>query len=331
MVHLFDQHFALGNGGIQSRLLGLALFADVRGHQEQLINGLAFFVQGQVVDIPDLGGHFAGHDVLTVYGLSAVQAGQHVSAQHPRTVGVKQLFRRLAQGLAGIHVQEGGGSLVAFQHLQALGIHQGDGHGRHLDDALQGGLSFNGLGLGLAAAVNVQQSVGDVALVEFAVGDHGVAHHPEHPAVSAHHLTLECVSLTVLQVVQVVGHPEGVIDVRGGHGAQGLPDEVGQVARKHAARGSVHPGDALAVERDDADKDGVQNGASSVSLQGQVLFGSVAVVHVDERGDEAFFRAMGVDQTQGHFGPQSGATAVAQGALTLPVAQAAQDAHHVGL
>jgi hypothetical protein len=40
VVHLAHQHLALGDGGLQPRLLGGALLGHVAGHQQQLRRGL---------------------------------------------------------------------------------------------------------------------------------------------------------------------------------------------------------------------------------------------------------------------------------------------------
>ena len=155
---------------------------------------------------------------------------------------------------------------------------------------------------------------------------------PEDATVAAHHLALECVGLAVFEAVEVVGQAERVVQVGRGHGAQGLPDEVGQVACEHAARRAVHPGDAVGVEGDDAHKNRVQDRAGAIGLQGQVPFGAVAGVDVHEGGDEAFFRSTRVDQPHRHLGPQGQARGLhSQRALALPVTQAAQHTADVGL
>jgi hypothetical protein len=203
--------------------------------------------------------------VLALHDRQRGQRLAHVGRHLGALLGAEQLLRRAAQqGRLGPAGQRRSG-LVALDDAQVLRLVQRDGHGRALDDAGQRGLGQPALRLGLAAAVDVQQRIGqllgDLAGAFLARRLHRVADDPELAPVAAAQLAFEDVGAGLGAVERMVG-----LVARRQH-AHGLAQHVLQLAAEHAPRRAVHPLDALGPHGDDAHQHRVQHRALALGAQ----------------------------------------------------------------
>jgi serine protease Do len=238
-------------------------------------------------------------------GERAVQVGRQLRALRAG----QPLRRHAAEDLLHRPARERRGHLVQLHHLLARGVEQRDGQRRGLDDALQAGARLHDAHLGLAAALDVQQRVGELAVRRVLAGDDDVADDPEVAPVARAQPAFEGLGLAFLQRLAVVGAAQRVVELVAGDDRDRRADEVGQLAAEHAARRAVHPLDAGVADGDDAHQHRVEDGARAVGLQHQRLARALAVVDVDEGHDGARRRLVDGHRPRAHLRPEQRAVA----------------------
>ena len=164
----------------------------------------------------------------------------------------EQVLGQLADG-ARRHV-------VDLHDRQRLGVEQGDRERRRLDHPTQRRLRLEHRGFGLAAPLDVEQRVGELARPARAGRGNGIADHPEGAAVAAADPAFEGPHLAADRLARFVLAQERMVGLLGGGDHRHRPArEIGQAAGEHALRRAIHPLDAVGAHRDDADQHRIED------------------------------------------------------------------------